>query len=126
MPDREPIPFEIEVNDTTYSLLGNCAILLFREQPELSHVRIDADGKTVRGFNNIDLCYFMAGYLLRRDEEGHWVRPTVVNGDNNTFETEYGWSPTVGEFPEASEDIKQAFAEVAMSELDDEWGSFDA
>lgn len=122
--EAKPIPFEVEINEKTYQLLGNCAIFLYRQKTECSYIRVEDDPPAM-GFNNVPLCFFMAGYVLKVDETGDIMRPTVVDNDGDTFRDTYHWSPMIVELEKPNDEIEAAFAETNAEEIDEEWRNFD-
>lgn len=123
--EQERKPFECEVNGQTYRLIGGCAIVLFRNESPAVYIAVQDGENTVRGFNNPDLCHWMAGYVIKEDEDGDLVRPTVTM-DGETFRGVHGWSPVVIEKEEPDDSEQQAYAEVVMEGIDEAWHDFSA
>lgn len=124
--EKQPKPFEVQINQRIYRLVGGCAIALYREQPQFDHIVINEENDEVsRGFNNPELCHYMAGYVIQRDEFGQYVRPTIVSDENGlTFEQEYGWMPPVVERNQAEPEIKEAATLSLLGNPDEEWLHF--
>lgn len=123
--------FEIKVSGRSYLLkLGNCAVCLFRQNPEASYLAVDLNQQepeetgTMRIFNNIDLCEWMAGLAIR-ESGGNYFYDCVVK-DDKTFNEEYGWLPAtvIKQAPNLRE--QEWYLDVAIDGLDKEWQDFDS
>lgn len=116
----EKQPFECEVNGQKYRLIGGCAIVLFRNLSPANYIAIQDEDKTVKGYNNPDLCFWMAGYKLEIGEDDEIHRPTVTC-DDETFRTQHGWSPIVIEKEEPDDNEQAEYTEVVTAGIDEEW-----
>lgn len=118
---NEALPFEIEVDGRRYILsLGNCAVVLFRQQQEVDYLTIDRGVEDpMQAFNNPDMCHYIAGYQIT-EEDGELHRLTTLYEDA-TFRTRYGWNPPTVEKERPSDKEMEDYLEIATRDLEDEW-----
>jgi hypothetical protein len=117
-----PRNFEIKVGERSVDLqIGRCAVVLFRQQQEVSYIAIEMeDDNYMRIFNNRPFAEWLAGYKLIRHEES-FARPTArlpYDGIDQTFREVAGWNAVTIEKEQPSDWELDLWTEVNTEDLD--------
>jgi len=120
-------PFEVNIKGREYLLaLGNCAVVMYREaeKSHLDYLVIDeGEDDPTREFNCIDMVHWLAGYIIRKEEDGELMRYTTLY-EGSTFRTAYGWNPPVIEKDAPADWEEEMYLEFTTNSLDREWNNF--
>lgn len=115
--------FEIRIEGRDYLLkLGNCAVKLFVNKPEIDYLWVDEQGEnpSARVFLNHDLVRWMAGMAIRQLEDDpddiEYVNTYFDDGGEGfTFRAVYGWNARRVIDDDPSEEEIAAYEEAVLS-----------
>lgn len=118
--------FEIKVAERDIELiLGNCVVVLFRQQQELDYLAIELEEEesTLRIFNNAPFARWMGGLAIRQDIDGSYVYDSVtMNGES--FHELTGWNPPVIIKQSPTEQEMEMWLDINAGGIDKEWEQF--